>query len=52
MYFRHGIYSGYTQKEKEFHLVGHHYDNCERFTLLMGIQLFIVDALMYYTNTP
>jgi hypothetical protein len=52
MYFVHGIYSGYTQKEKEFHLVDRHYHSCERFTLLMGIQLFIVDALMYSTNTP
>jgi hypothetical protein len=51
MYFRHDIYSGYTQKEKEFNKVDHHYHNCERFTLLTGIQLFIIDALMYSTNT-
>jgi hypothetical protein len=51
MYFIHGIYSGYTQKEKEFHLVDHHYHNYEKFTLLTGIQLFIIDALMYSTNT-
>jgi hypothetical protein len=52
MDFKHGIYSGYTQKEKEFHKVYHHYHNCERLTLLKGIQLLIVDALMYSTNTP
>jgi hypothetical protein len=51
MYFIHGIYSGYTQKEKEFHLVDHHYHNYEKFTLLTSIQLFIIDALMYSTNT-
>jgi hypothetical protein len=51
MYFIHGIYSGYTQKEKELHLVDHHYHNYEKFTLLTGIQLFIIDALMYSTNT-
>jgi hypothetical protein len=51
MYFIHDIYSGYTQKEKEFHLVDHHYHNYEKFTLLTGIQLFIIDALMYSTNT-
>jgi hypothetical protein len=52
MYFRHDIYSGYTQKEKKFYKVDHHYHNCERCTLLTGIQLFIIDALMYSTNTP
>jgi hypothetical protein len=51
MYFIHGIYSGYTQKEKEFHKVDHHYHNYEKFTLLTGIQLFIIDALMYSTET-
>jgi hypothetical protein len=52
MYFIHGIYSGYTQKVKEFHKVDHHYHNCEKFTVLTGIQLSIVDALMYFPNTP
>jgi hypothetical protein len=52
MYCKHGIYSGYTQKEKEFHKVDHHYHNYEKFTFLTGIQLSIVDALMYSTNTP
>jgi hypothetical protein len=51
MHFRHGIHLGYTQKEKEFHLMDHHYHNYEKFTLLMGIQLLIIDALMYSTNT-
>jgi hypothetical protein len=52
MYFIHGIYSGYTQKKKEFHKVDQRYHNREKFTLLLSIQLFIVDALMYSTHTP
>jgi hypothetical protein len=41
-----------TPRKKEFHKVDHHYHNCENFTLLTGIQLFIVNALMYSTDTP
>jgi hypothetical protein len=51
MYFIHGIYSGYTQKVKEFHKVDHHYHNCKKFTVLTGIQLPIIDELTYSTNT-
>jgi hypothetical protein len=42
MYFIHGIYSGYNQKENEFHLVDHNYNKNE------GYILSSWDSIIYY----